>query len=94
MEDNDAPAHHGTSRNNLVERPIELTQDQLALLERVALGVYENAVSVPGTMSHLLGHGLVEQIPTILFPLMPSRHSYRITNHGRETLLQKTGKSI
>jgi hypothetical protein len=78
----------GSSWRIRVESSSVLTLSQYKLLERVSHGEYSNAATVPDEMNDLVAHGYVEKTPTVLFPVMPSRHNYHLTALGGE-ILQK-----
>lgn len=63
-----------------------ITQHEREFLESVSHGHYANVTVVPAAISALVMRGLVEVIPVISFPVMPTRYSFRITRIGQELL--------
>ena len=66
-----------------------ITQHEREFLEAVSHGHYANVMVVPAAVSALVMRGLVEVVPAISFPIMPTRYTFRITRLG-QAMLQAT----
>lgn len=69
-------------------RQSTLSSGDLALLHQVATGHFQHITTVPQSLQRLIKMGLVEALPTISFPVMPTVLDCRLTLKGYDLLQQ------
>jgi len=63
-----------------------LSETELHYLRLIEKGLYEHRVSRPAVVSDLISKGMVEELTTMVFPLIPPRTVYRLTALGKHML--------
>lgn len=64
----------------------DLSEIEKEMLRRVARGEFTNVATVPASLNNLVSIGLVQVAPALVFPIVPQRNNYSLTDHGKKVI--------